>query len=89
MAVIFATGLNRVVRQFKKFKLKRGVAIALTVAIVIMILGLVLILGAGRIVDQFDQLRDLIPSAIAEVTNLNYWAQKQIPDQVINLSVVV
>jgi len=49
-----------------------------------MILGLVLILGAGRIVDQFDQLRDLIPSAIAEVTNLNYWAQKQIPDQIIN-----
>jgi len=28
MAVIFATGLNRVVRQFKKFNLKRGFAIA-------------------------------------------------------------
>lgn len=84
MAVIFATGLNRVVRQFQKFKLKRGVAIALTLAISIMILGLVLIFGATQVMGQVDQLRDLIPSAIDKVTNLNYWAQKQIPDQIIN-----
>ncbi|MCY7333973.1 MAG: AI-2E family transporter [Pseudanabaena sp. CAN_BIN31] len=84
MAVVFATGLNRVVRQFQKFKLKRGVAIALTVAIALVILGLVLILGATQIMGQVDQLRDLIPSAIDKVTNLNYWVQKQIPGQIIN-----
>jgi len=33
MAIIFATGLNRSVRQFQKSRLKRGVAIALTVEI--------------------------------------------------------
>ena len=84
MAVIFATGLNRVVRQFQKSKLKRGVAIALTVAIALMILGLVLILVATRIADQVDQLIDLIPGAIDRVANLNYWIQEQIPGRVIN-----
>jgi predicted PurR-regulated permease PerM len=33
MAIIFATWLNRIVRQFQKSQLKRGVAIGLTVAI--------------------------------------------------------
>ncbi len=83
MAVIFATGLNRVVRQFQKSKLKRGVAIALTVAIALMILGLVLILVATRIADQVDQLIDLIPGAIAQIANLNYWIQEQIPGRMI------
>lgn len=84
MAVIFATRLNRVVRQFQKSKLKRGVAIALTVAIALMILGLVLILVTTRITEQVDQLIDLIPGAIAQVANLNYWIQEQIPGRIVN-----
>ncbi len=84
MAVIFATGLNRVVRQFQKSKLKRGVAIALTVAIALMILGLVLILVATRITEQVDQLIDLIPGAIAQVATLNYWIQEQIPGRIVH-----
>ncbi len=84
MAVIFATGLNRVVRQFQKAKLKRGVAIGLTVAIALTLLGLVLILVATRITEQVDQLIDLIPGAIAQVAKLNYWIQAQIPGRIIN-----
>ena len=84
MAVIFATGLNRVVRQFQKAKLKRGVAIALTMAIALTLLGLVLILVATRITEQVDQLIDLIPGAIAQVAKLNYWIQAQIPGRIIN-----
>ncbi len=84
MAVIFATGLNRVVRQFQKSQLKRGVAIGLTVAIALMILGLVLISVATRTIEQVDQLIDLIPGAIAQVANLNYWTQEQIPGRIIN-----
>ena len=84
MPVIFATRLNRVVRQFQKSKLKRGVAIGLTVAIALMILGLVLILVATRIMEQVDQLIDLIPGAIAQVATLNYWIQEQIPGRIVN-----
>ena len=71
MAVIFATGLNRVVRQFQKSQLKRGVAIALTISILIVVLGLFPALVTTRIVEQIDQLIELIPVAIAEVTNFN------------------
>jgi len=79
MAVIFATGLNRVVRQFQKSRLKRGVAIGLTISILIVVLGLILTLIVTRIMEQVDQLIDLIPDAIAQIANLNYWAQNQIP----------
>jgi len=84
MAVIFATGLNRVVRQFQKSRLKRGVAIGLTVSILIMVLGLVLTLVTTQIAKEIDQLIELIPGAIAQVGNLNYWIQEQIPGRIIN-----
>lgn len=53
-------------------------------AIALMILGLVLILVATRITEQVDQLRDLIPGAIAQVANLNYWIQEQNLGRIIN-----
>jgi len=84
MAVIFATGLNRVVRQFQKSRLKRGVAIGLTVSILIMVLGLVLTLVTTQIAKEIDQLIELIPGAIAQVGNLNYWIQEKIPGRIIN-----
>ncbi|MBM0744235.1 AI-2E family transporter [Phormidium sp. CLA17] len=83
MAIIFAVGLNRVVRRFQKSKLKRIVAIGLTIAIFIVVLGLLLALVATRITEQFDQLVELIPGAIAQVANLNYWLQEQIPGRMI------
>ena len=83
MAIIFAVGLNRVVRQFQKSGLKRSVAIGLTIAIFIVVLGLLLALVATRITEQVDQLVELIPDAIAQVANLNYWLQEQIPGQMI------
>lgn len=83
MAVIFATGLNRVVRQFQKSQLKRGVAIGLTILILIMVVALFLILVTTRIAEQVDQLIELIPGAIAQVANLNYSIQEQIPGRVI------
>lgn len=83
MAIIFAVGLNRVVRQFQKSRLKRSAAIGLTIAILIVVLGLLLALVATRITEQVDQLIELIPGAIARVSNLNYWLQEQIPGQII------
>ena len=83
MAIIFAVGLNRVVRQLQKSKLKRSVAIGLTIAIFIVVSGLFLALVATRIAEQVDQLVELIPGAIARVANLNYWLQEQIPGRII------
>lgn len=83
MAIIFAVGLNRVVRQFQKSRLKRSAAIGLTIAIFIVVLGLLLALVATRITEQVDQLVELIPGATARVANLNYWLQEQIPGQLI------
>ncbi|MBW4518696.1 MAG: AI-2E family transporter [Scytolyngbya sp. HA4215-MV1] len=67
MAIIFAVGLNRVVRQFQKSRLKRSAAIGLTIASFIVVLGLLLTLVTTRIVEQADQLVELIPGAIASV----------------------
>jgi predicted PurR-regulated permease PerM len=83
MAVIFAVGLNRVVRQFQKSRLKRSAAIGLTIAILIVVLGLLLALITTRITEQTDQLIELIPGAIAQVSNLNYWLQDKIPGRII------
>lgn len=83
MAIIFAVGLNRIVRRFQKSRLKRSAAIGLTIAIFIVVLGLLLTLVATRITEQVDQLIALIPGAIAQVANLNYWIQDQIPGRVI------
>jgi predicted PurR-regulated permease PerM len=79
MAIIFAVGLNRVVRQFQKSRLKRSAAIGLKIVIFIVVSGLLLALVATQITEQVDQLVELIPGAIAQVANLNYWLQKQIP----------
>ncbi len=83
MAIIFAVGLNRVVRQFQKSILKRSAAIGITIAIFIVVLGLLLALVATRITEQVDQLVELIPGAIAQVANLNYWLQEKIPGRMI------
>ncbi|MGA7936464.1 MAG: AI-2E family transporter [Kovacikia sp.] len=83
MAIIFAVGLNRVVRQFQKSRLKQSTAIGLTIASLIVVSGLLLALVATRITEQVDQLVKLIPGAIARVANLNYWLQEQIPSQLI------
>lgn len=83
MATIFAVGLNRVVRQFQKSRLKRSAAIGLTIASLIVVLGLLLALVATRITEQADQLVELIPGAIARVASLNYWLQEQIPGRII------
>jgi predicted PurR-regulated permease PerM len=45
---------------------------------------LLLILVFARLAEQVDQLINLISSAITQVTNLNYWAQEQIPGRIIN-----
>ncbi|UBF29765.1 AI-2E family transporter (plasmid) [Kovacikia minuta CCNUW1] len=83
MAIIFAVGLNRVVRQFQKSRLKRSAAIGLTIASLIVVLGLLSALVTTRITEQVDQLVELIPGAIARVANLNDWLQEQIPGQML------
>ncbi|MBD2093491.1 AI-2E family transporter [Microcoleus sp. FACHB-1515] len=83
MAVVFAVGLNRIVRQFRQSGLKRGFAVAFTVVIVILIGGLFVALMAVRVADQLDQLIDLIPGAIAQIATLGDRLQAQIPSRML------
>ena len=83
MAVVFAVGLNRIVRQFRKSGLKRGFAVGLTVVIVILTGGLFVVLVAARVADQFDQLIDLIPGAIAQIATLSDRLQVQAPSRLL------
>ncbi len=82
-AVAFATVLNRVVCRLQRSRLNRGFAIALTIGLLIAIVGLFFVLIFPRVVDQFQQLLELLPQALAQLRQWYQWAQRFIPDQVI------
>jgi len=55
-AVVLATVLNRVVRRIQRYRVKRGFAIAITVAILLALIVGFFAFIVPRIVDQLQQL---------------------------------
>jgi predicted PurR-regulated permease PerM len=68
-AVVIATALNRVVRQFQKSGAKRGVAVLLTLSIAFFIAVLFILLIVPPFIDQFIQLAKLVPTGAVKVLN--------------------
>lgn len=60
-AVVLATVLNRVVRILQRYRIKRGIAIAITVILVLLIIAGFFALIVPRIVDQLQQLVNILP----------------------------
>lgn len=62
-AVVLATALNRVVRLLQRYRIKRGIAIAITVFLLIVTLVGFFALVVPRIVEQLQLLIALLPEA--------------------------
>lgn len=82
-AVVLATILNRVVRILQRYRIKRGIAIAITVILLLLIIAGFFALVVPRLVDQLQQLVAILPE-VAE--RLRGWYERlrgAIPGQVL------
>lgn len=78
-AVVLATVLNRVVRLLQQYRIKRGIAIAITVVFLLALITGFFALIVPRIVEQLQQLVTILPKVSAQIRVWLDWAQTRIP----------
>lgn len=78
-AVVIATVLNRVVRVLRRLRIKRGLAIAITIALLLLIVFGLFAIILPRFIDQLQSLSGLLPAAIERLSNIYDWFQSRIP----------
>jgi predicted PurR-regulated permease PerM len=83
-AVILATILNRVVKFLQRYRIKRGIAIAIAViSLIVIVVGFFAIV-VPRIVEQLQQLVDLLPQIVTRLQSWNAWLRNAIPGQILD-----
>jgi len=82
-AIVLATVLNRVVGLFQRYRIKRGIAIAITVVLLLTIIISFFAVIVPRIVEQLQELVNLLPTVSARLRSWYGWIQTQIPGQVL------
>lgn len=83
-AVILATILNKVVKFLQRYRIKRGIGIALAVVSLIALVAGFFALVVPQIIGQLQELVDLLPKVIARVQTWNEWLRNRIPGQVLD-----
>lgn len=84
-AVVFAVALNRVVRWLQLQKVKRGVAIALSLIGFLGILFILFALVGPSFVEQLQELVNLIPVMLTAFRNWLNWLQTLVPQDLLNI----
>ncbi len=69
-AIVLATALNQLVKQLQQWKLRRSLAIWLSVATLLIILLVFFLLILPPFVQQFERLIELLPSSITEIEEI-------------------
>jgi len=82
-AVVLATVLSQLVSLFQKFRIKRGIAVAISIGLVLVILIGFFALIVPRLVDQLQQFGSIMPMALERLRSWNNWLQNVIPDQLL------
>ncbi len=82
-AIVLATVLNQLVQVSQKFRLKRGIAVGISVILVFVILVGFFALIVPRIIDQLQQFGNVMPMALERLRTWNNWLQGVIPDQLL------
>lgn len=83
-AVILATVLNRVVKLIQGYRVKRGIAIAITVLLLLALFVGFFALIVPRLIEQLQQFNELLPAVIERVRMWNTWLQTVVPGQVLD-----
>ncbi|NHC37369.1 AI-2E family transporter [Scytonema millei VB511283] len=78
-AVVLATVLNRVVRRMQQYRIKRGFAIAITIAVLLAVIVGFFAFIVPRIVDQLQQLVGVLPQTSERIAAWLNWLQSTIP----------
>jgi predicted PurR-regulated permease PerM len=82
-AIVLATVLNQLVQFLQRFRLKRGIAVGISVIFVFAILAGFVALIIPRIIDQLQQFGDVMPMALTRLRTWNNWLQGVIPEQLL------
>ncbi len=78
-AVVIATVLNRVVRILRRLRIKRGLAIAITITLLMLTVFGVFAIILPQFINQLQNLGGLLPAAIERLSNSYAWFQSRIP----------
>lgn len=82
-AVVLATVLNRVVRLLQQYRIKRGIAIAITVVLLLLLVVGIFAVIVPRLVAQLQQFVYLLPQALERVRGWYERLQTLIPGGVL------
>jgi predicted PurR-regulated permease PerM len=82
-SVFLATVLNQLVKFFQKFRIKRSIAVTISVLLLLVIVFVFFALIVPRLVEQIQQFGNLMPMALERLRLWNNWLQNIIPEQVL------
>jgi predicted PurR-regulated permease PerM len=82
-AVVFATVINRLVRQFQKVKVPRKYAVPISVLLILAVLAGIIGFVAPSLSQQWQQLTDLVPQGLEQLRSWYDWLQNLIPGQLL------
>lgn len=82
-AIFFATVINRLVQQLQKLKLKRSIAVALSIILVFSVVAGVFAIAIPSLTQQVPQIIDRIPEAIEQLQEGYQWLRNFIPGQLL------
>ncbi|HEY9767231.1 MAG TPA: AI-2E family transporter [Coleofasciculaceae cyanobacterium] len=80
-AIVLATALNQLVKLLHRWKLKRSLAIWLSIGTLLIVLSVFLVLIVPPFIQQFERLLELLPSSIVEIEELLLRISGFLPEQ--------
>ncbi|MFB2835818.1 AI-2E family transporter [Floridanema evergladense] len=83
-AVVLATVLNRVVIFLQRSRIKRGIAVALTILFLLLFIVAFFAIVFPPIIDQVRKLIDLLPKSLQSVRLWFDWIQTVVPHQLVD-----
>lgn len=82
-AIILAIVLNRIVKTLEHARIKRSIAIAITLVFFLIILFSFFAIIVPRLLIQVQQLASVLPSALDQLQNGYDWIQSRIPGRIL------
>lgn len=82
-AVVLATALNRLVQLFQRFRIKRGIAIFLSIGILLFLLCGFFIVVVPPFLEQLQELAKIAPQGLERLRGWTYWLRNLIPEQAV------
>lgn len=83
-AVVLATVLNRVVGLLQRARLKRGIAVALTILLLLLLIVGFFALIFPPIIEQVRKLADLLPQSLQRLRLWFDWIQTVVPQELVD-----